>query len=137
MVLLGLRVAILVGASTLGLMEHMSASPISTNYVLRASTSVDLKTLDSRRHSVVSSSSNMSYNAPNRTKSRSLVTQSSTYESLVYASDFSNGAKSEARRELFSIPTAAPTAAVVCQIGDEDKDTDLGCSFDDSTNNDG
>jgi len=125
----GLR-ARLLRASLLGVVVDISASPVGIERMLHTTTAVDPKTMaDSQRHSIGRSIM--------KVNTSSSSDRASIDGALVYASDFSNGAKSEARRELFSIPTAAPTAAVVCQIGDEDRDTGLGCSFDDSTYNDG
>ena len=76
---------------------------------------------------------------------RSLVSENSSWsrhsgsdlDALFNENDAEFEEPQDANRELFSAPTVFPTAAVVCQIGDEDKDADLSCTFDDNSDNNG
>jgi hypothetical protein len=61
----------------------------------------------------------------------------STRSSLFLTKHFASEDVLDARRELFSTPTALPTATIFCQMGDEDKDVGLGCDFDDLSDNNG
>lgn len=81
-----------------------------------------------RVNSNISPTSENSSSSPNRNSSR---------DALYYKKDTAFEDPSNAHRELFSAPTVLPTAAIVCQIGDEEQDADLGCTFDDNIDNDG
>jgi len=78
-----------------------------------------------------------SNSSPTSENSSSSLDQSSSRDTLYYKKDTAFEDPPNAHRELFSAPTVLPTAAIVCQIGDEEKDANLGCTFDDNIDNDG
>jgi hypothetical protein len=106
--------------------------------MLHTSTIVDPKALAvSQRHKVSSTSSEVLHSSTIRSNSGLSSYCGSIRSNHVHVSDAAGVLTPESRRKLLSIPTAAPTAAVVCQRGDEDKDADLSCNFDDFADNDG
>ena len=114
------------------------ASPISSYRIIHASNPVEPRTSAVlQRHSGGISSVNITHSSPIEVNTPYLSGIDSNLITLAYSSDIADGSAPDVQRELFSAPTVAPSAAIVCQAGDEDFDAILGCSFDDSTDNNG
>jgi len=134
----GISSIALANALIASLLPQNSASSVSSNRVIHASTSVEPKMpAVLQRHSCGSSSGSITRSSPKEAKKQSLLDHDKNPSTVLYSSDLVDSKARDVQRELFSAPTVAPTTATVCQAGDEDFDADLGCSFGDSTDNNG